>query len=206
MIFQEPAPGRETACARSRHRRRRRHRSLKVVDDIDERESQASREERLETLNLATRAAHAFLTLRASKKTGEPGLNGDACASLVEECTQAFHKSHDLDFDEPCRVASQLLALGLQSGDADPSPSGIWRCLEQIQHSTDAQTQLALAIVVLETAQTADGRAAVVGRSAWRRICRLIATNSEGSVVAVLAQVLALVSSSCTYRRRSARS
>ena len=76
--------------------------------------------------------------------------------------------------------------------------SGIWRCLEQIQHSKDAQTQLALALVVLETAQTADGQQAVVGRSAWRRICRLISTNSEGGVVSTLAQCLALVSSSCT--------
>ena len=100
-----------------------------LEDDIDERASQASREERLETLKLATRAAHAFLSIRAAKKTGEPGLNGDACALLVEECTSAEQRSHDLNFDEPCRVASQLLALGLQSGDADPSPSGIWRCL-----------------------------------------------------------------------------
>ena len=63
-----------------------------IEDDIDERASQASREERLETLKLATRAAHAFLSIRASKKTGEPGLNGDACASLVEECTSALNK------------------------------------------------------------------------------------------------------------------
>ena len=169
-----------------------------IVDDRDARASHASREERSETLNLTTRAAHAFLTLRAATKTTEPGLEGDACALLVEECTQAFERSHDLDFAEPCRVASQLLALGLQTGDADPSPSGIWRCLEQLARSKDPQTQLALALVVLETAQTADGRAAVVGLRAWRRICRLVSMNSEGGVVSTLAQTLALVSSSST--------
>ena len=92
-----------------------------IEDDIDERASQASREERLETLKLATRAAHAFLSIRAAKKTGGTGLDGDACASLVEECTSSFEqRAHDLNFDEPCRVASQLLALGFTDRGRGP--------------------------------------------------------------------------------------